>query len=367
MPLFDIVNPYVPLSRDSYAVILGRQIATIESRLTGADARLPASDLNVQAHVVTEVASGLYDFGIKISKQIIPSLDMDEAELAAYAADWGIRQNLATPAAGSVTVTRSGSGDIPVKAGVILQCSGLTYSVTEDVTVSTATAEIPVLAVEAGAAGNLEAGLTVTFISAVAGLAIRAASAGISGGTDKESKAALLSRLQERMQRPAHGGNPDDFKMWSKAVSGVTRAWPYRATPRRGFTTVLVVKDGNSGGPIPSADEIQAVQDYIDRDDIGPICGETIVRYPDPVTMDYQIQLSPNTAEVQAAVWAAMRAWFRAEAAPGFLEARSRLSAAISAAAGEEAHKILTPVEDPVLTAFQMAVLGDVTFQDYEA
>ena len=357
----------MPLERDDYQTLLDRVIATIESRLPGADARLPASDLNVQAHVTTEVASGLYDFGLAISRQIIPGMDMDAAELAAYAADWGIVQTQAARATGLVTVTRSGTGDIPVPAGTVLQCANRLYVVTEDVTVSAGIADLPVQAVDPGSAGNVAAALTMTFVSAVAGLAIRAVSAGIDGGTDTESKAALLARLQERMRRPAHGGNPDDFTRWAKSVAGVTRAWTYRATPRRGFTTVLVVKDGNAGGPIPSLEEVQAVQDFIDRPDIGPVCAETIVRAPDPVAVDYLIALSPNTIEVQDSVLAAMRAWYRAESEPGFLGARSRLRAAISAAAGEVAHDILTPVADPALAAFDMAVIGTVTFQDFGA
>jgi hypothetical protein len=60
-----------------------------------------------------------------------------------------------------------------------------------------------------------------------------------------------------------------------------------------------------------------------------------------------------------------MRAWYRTESVPGLLGARSRLSSAISGAIGEEKHKIVSPAEDPALTAFQMAVINSVTFVEY--
>lgn len=352
------------LDRPSYKVLFDRYAATVETRLPGADARLPASDLNVSGHVLAEVSSGLYDFGLRIADQILEDT-ADEDQLVLIAADWGIYPQQAVPATGTATLTRTGVGNIPVKAGTILQCAGQDYITDAEVTVSAASTQVPVTAVTAGASGNLAAGLTMTLASPVAGIATRAVSGEISGGADKESPSSLLSRLQARKRRPPHGGNADDFVNWAKSVPGVTRAWPYRAIPRRGFVTVLFVRDGNAAGPIPGAGEIAEVLAYITRKNIGPIGPEIIVRAPDPVPMGYVIQLSPNTVEVQAAVLVAMRAWYRAESVPGFLEARSRLSAAISAAVGEEKHRIVSPAEDPALSMFQMAVLGTVEFEDY--
>lgn len=352
------------LVRPAYKTVFDRYAATVETRLPGADARLPASDLNVNGHVTAETASGLYDFGLRIADQILEDT-ADEDQLIIIAADWGIYPQPAVAATGTVTLTRTGTGDVPVKAGTIIQCVGRDYVTDAEIIVSAATAEVSVTAAIAGAAGNLEAGLTMTLASPIAGLATRAVSGEISGGTDKESPASLLSRLQARKRRAPHGGNSDDFERWAKSVPGVTRAWPYRAIPRRGFVTVLVVRDGNAAGPIPTAGEVADVQAYITRKNVGPIGPEIIVRAPDPVAMDYVIQISPKNAEVEAAVRTAMRAWHRAESEPGFLNARSRLSSAISAAIGEEKHRIISPVEDPTLTMFQMAVINSIVFVEY--
>lgn len=354
----------MPLSRPTYKALLERYIATIETRLPGADARLPASDLNVSGHVIAEVASGLYDFGLRIADQILPnSADTDQLEI--IAADWGIHRKPAVSATGTVTLTRSGTANVVVGAGTVLRCAGRDYVTDAEVTVSAATMEVAITAVSAGAAGNQDAGLSMALASPVAGIAAKGVSGEISGGSDQEEPAALLARLLARMRRPPHGGAADDYEGWALACDGITRAWVYKATPRRGFVTVLVVRDNNLGGPIPTEDEVAAVQAYMDRDDIAPVCSECIVLPPTTVAHDLVIQISPNNSEVRATVEAAIRSWYRAESVPGQLGALSRLSAAISAADGEIKHRIVAPAADAVLSAFEMALVNSITFQDY--
>lgn len=352
------------LSRPTYKALLERQIATIETRLPGADARLPASDLNVTAHVMSEVASGLYDFGLRIADQILPNTaDADQLEI--IAADWGIFRKPAVAATGTVTLTRSGTAHVIVPAGTVLQCARQDYMIVAEATVSTATLAVAITAAIAGAAGNQDSGLSMALVSPIAGLAVKGVSSEISGGSDQETTTSLLARLLARMRRPPHGGSADDFERGALDCPGITRAWVYKATPRRGMVTVLVVRDNNEGGPIPVTAEVAEVQAYMDRADISPVCAEVIVRAPTPVLHDLVIQLHPNTAEVRAAAQVAVRAWYRAESVPGQLGALSRLSAAISAAEGEIKHRIVTPAADAVLSAFDMALVNSITFEDY--
>lgn len=358
----------VAIDRPTYATLFGRWIATIESRLPGSDARVPASDLNVQAHVMAETAGGMYDFGVRISKQIVPGPDMDEDQLVVYAADWGIYQQPAVAATGTVTLTRIGLGTVTVEAGTILRLAGSDYGTDSEVTIGAdiAVVTVPITALETGVGGNQDAGATMAMTSPISGLSAKGVSGVISGGADAESKEALLARLLARMRRPPHGGCADDYTRWARDCAGITRAWTYKATPRRGYVTVLVVRDNNVGGPIPTADEVAAVQAYMDRPDVSPVTGECIVRAPVPVPVDLVIALDPNTADARTSVTAAVRSWYRAESEPGQLGARSRMSAAISAAAGEERHRIVSPAADPALGAFDMAVINSITFEDYD-
>lgn len=354
----------MPLSRPTYKALLERYIATIETRLPGADARLPASDLNVSGHVISEVAGGLYDFGLRIADQILPNR-ADEDQLEIIAADWGIYRKPAVPATGTVTLARTGTTSVVVEAGTVLRCAGQDYVTDAEVTIGGTSLAVAVTAVAVGAAGNRESGLSMTLASPIAGLGAKGISGDISGGSDQEAPASLLARLLARMRRPPHGGNADDFEGWALDCAGITRAWVYKATPRRGLVTVLVVRDNNESGPIPTGDEVAAVQAYMDRPDVAPVCAEVIVSAPTPVLHNLVIQIAPNTSEVRAATETAIRAWYRAESVPGQLGGLSRLSAAISAADGEIKHRIMAPATDAVLTAFEMALVNSITFQDY--
>jgi len=354
----------MPLERPSYATIRNRYLATVETRLPGADARLPYSDLDVTGHVLAEAASSLYEFGLRIADQILPNT-ADADQLEVIAADWSIHRKPAEAAQGSVTVTLIGDPGAVVPAGTRIQIGGRDYATDVAATVTTATAAVAVTALEAGAAGNVEAGASGSLVSPVAGISAKVLAGDIVGGTDPETDGELLARLLLRMRRPPHGGNADDFEGWALDCAGVTRAWVHRGTPRRGIVTVLIVKDGNAGGPIPTAAEVAEVQAYIDRPDIGPVCGECVVRAPDPVVHDLVVQLDPNTPEVRSAALEAIQAFWRSEAAPGATISLSRLSAAISAAAGEVRHRIVAPAADIAHATFEMAVLGAVTFEAY--
>lgn len=356
----------MPLERPTYAQIRQRYIATVETRLENADARLPLSDIDVTGHVVSEAASDLYDFGLRIADQILANTaDVDDLEI--IAADWDIYLKPAVPAAGPVTLPRSGTPGSVVAAGTRLQLAGQDYVVDADVVMVGASAEVMVTAALAGIAGNQPAGLSIALVSPIAGIAAKGVTGEISGGADAETPGQLLARLLQRMRRPPQGGNRDDFERWALQVPGITRAWAFKNTPRRGIVTLLVVRDGNAGSPIPAAGEVAEVQAHMDRPDVGPVCGECVVRAPTPKLHDVVIAIDPKTPEVEAAVEARVRAFYREEAAPWVTIAHSRLGAAVSSAAGEYRHKVTSPAADVPHDPFEMAVINSITFEPYGA
>ncbi len=352
------------LDRPTYKTIRDRAAATIESRLPGADARTPATDLSVQTHVTAEVASGLYDFGLRIADQILPNTaDLDH--LATIALDWGIYQKAAAVASGQVSISRTGTETVTVPAGTVFQASGLDYATDSDVSALSATVLLPVTCTTAGLSGNLEDGVPLSLVSPVAGLAARGRASGINGGSDQESGASLLTRLLARMRSAPHGGAATDYVQWATACSGITRAWTYGNSPRPGMVTVLVVADGNDNGPMPSSQQITDVQAYMDQDDTAPVTAEVIVRGPIMIDHDLIIAIAPRNSETEAAVAKAVRAWYRAESEPGQIGARSRLMAAISAADGEVKHRLVWPDTDQFPAKWEMAQVRSIDFQDY--
>jgi uncharacterized phage protein gp47/JayE len=80
------------------------------------------------------------------------------------------------------------------------------------------------------------------------------------------------------------------------------------------------------------------------------------------------IQLSPNTASVQAAVQAELEDLFRREAgvedgAGSGTVLLSHIREAISRAEGETDHVLVSPAADVTLSAGEIATVGNLTFQ----
>jgi uncharacterized phage protein gp47/JayE len=170
---------------------------------------------------------------------------------------------------------------------------------------------------------------------------------GLTGGTDIESLTLLLERLIRRIQDPPKGGAPGDFVTWALEVAGVTRAWEYvgvdgEGNPGIGKVALAFVRDEDDS-IIPSAGEVEEVQDYLNDRFFGE---EVIVFAPTAAPMAFEIRLSPNTVAVQNAVKAELQDMITRDAEPGGTIPISRINEAISAAAGEVDHLLVSPTAD---------------------
>lgn len=97
-------------------------------------------------------------------------------------------------------------------------------------------------------------------------------------------------------------------------------------------------------------------------DALKPVTADVTVFAPTAVAVNVSLTLSVDTAATRAAVTAALAAFFIAEAEPGGTLRISRMSAAISAAAGEVWHTLVAPAADVVRSAGEISTLGTVTF-----
>ncbi|MBX9596004.1 MAG: baseplate J/gp47 family protein, partial [Roseomonas sp.] len=234
------------------------------------------------------------------------------------------------------------------------------YTLDADVTIGAGgTASGTVTAVEAGATGNAVAATALTLIAPAAGIqpAATVAAGGLGAGADEEKDPSLRARLLDRMRTMPAGGAAVDYRSWALTVAGVDRVWVY---PRYlGAGTVGVAFLGPNAA-IPAAPLVAAVQAAIDA--LRPVTADVTVFAPTAVPVNVSLTLALDTAATRAAVQAALAAFFIAEAEPGATLRLSRLSAAISAAAGESWHSLTAPAADVVLTAGQVATLGTVSF-----
>lgn len=274
---------------------------------------------------------------------------------------WGITRVAASAATGSVTVT--GSGTVP--AGTVLQrADGIEYSVDSE-TVISSSGSVAVTCSTPGANGNAISGTNLSFVSPIGGLDSTATAGDLTTGADVETDDALRARLRERVQQPPHGGALHDYIAWAKEVAGVTRVWPKANWLGAGTVGVFFVRD-NDVSIIPDAAEVQAVQDYIDT--VRPVTADVTVIAPIEASQDMTISISPNDSTTQAAIEAELSDLFSRESnvedgnGSGTILI-SHIREAVSIAASENDHAMVSPTADITLSIGEIATLGTITFQ----
>jgi uncharacterized phage protein gp47/JayE len=304
---------------------------------------------------------GLYGYLAYIAEQVM--YDTAEGEyLERWASIWDISRKQADYASGSVTFTGTSGSVIP--AGTELQRSDeMTYTLAADVTLASGTGTGTVTATEAGSDGNADAGVTLSFISAIEGINTSAiiGSGGIAGGSDQENDDDLRARLLERIQQPPHGGASFDYVAWALEISGVTRAWCFPQQNGLGTVGVTFVCDDQEDTIIPDASTVAAVQANIDEQ--RPVTADVTVYAPTAVALNMTIKITPSTDAVKNAVKAELQDLIVREAEPGATILLSHINEAISIAVGETDHALISPTTDVTHTTGQIAILGTITWQ----
>ena len=146
---------------------------------------------------------------------------------------------------------------------------------------------------------------------------------------------------------------------WALEVPGVTRAWVYPLEQGSGTVVVRFVRDGDAS-IIPDAAAVALVQAHIDA--VRPVTAAATVLAPVASPVNYQIQLTPNTAAVRAAVEAELRDLHLREAIPSGTLLLSHINEAISIAAGETDHVLVAPVANVSPGVGYIATFGSITW-----
>ena len=343
-------------SRPSLSTLRARIGADLSANLLDGAPLKSRSVLGVLAFVWAGACHLMYGALAWYFKQFwAESAEKDYLEIKAKA--WGVKRKSAARASGLVTFSGLGR----VSAGAVLRSpSGGLYAVDADTLVPRSGR---VTAVDAGSAGNLAEGEQLTFVKPVEGVNSTALSRGLSGGADAESDDSLRARLLATLQAPPHGGSAADYVTWAREVPGVTRAWCYPLYLGLGTVGVTFVTD-DEASIVPSAELVARVQAYID--DLRPVTAEVTVFAPKTLPVDMTIRLLPNTAAVQEAVRSELGDLFAREAEPGVTLLLSHIREAVSLAAGESDHVLISPTANIVPENGVIPILGSVTFMGVE-
>jgi uncharacterized phage protein gp47/JayE len=122
---------------------------------------------------------------------------------------------------------------------------------------------------------------------------------------------------------------------------------------------VLFVRD-NDPSIIPDSGEVAAMQTHLEA--LAPVLATVIAMAPTAVAFEPEIILTPDTPTNRAAVEAQLADLLAATAIPGGSLAPSQISEAISAAAGELYHTLVSPTAPVTTMQHEMLVMGTVTW-----
>jgi uncharacterized phage protein gp47/JayE len=334
---------------------------------------LRRSFLKAMSAAVGGVSHVLHGHLVFISKQIFPDQAEDEF-VERWGSIYGMERNPATFTQLNIDIVFTGAGTL-VAGTVYQRTDGATYTLNDEVSATGAGTESGVItAEEAGDAGNLDTGETVSLQSAVANVEGDATvSSTAVEGADEEENDSFRSRIVKRIQNPPSGGTVADYEQFAlDAAADVSRAWVFPGYRGEGTCDVAFMQTDNGGEQIPGAAKVQEVEDYIISKK--PVTANHNTFAPIDNSVDFDIAIDPNTSEVQAAITAELEDLFLRESQvrgayktvtttyDGKIRL-SRISEAISVAEDEEAHEVNSPTSDPEpATDGGILTLGTITF-----
>lgn len=324
----------------------------------------PDSDFHLRASAVAAAIEGVYQHQQWLARQILPDTADDEF-LERWASLFGIYRK--PPAVAGGTITFTGTPGVVIALGrEVKTADGLSFVVSTGLNraiQANGRVKVNALATQAGMAGNITTGTSLTLVSAISGVQSAAVAASdFSGGMEVESSADLLARLLDRLRTPPHGGNAADYRAWALEVPGVVDAYVFAG--RRGVGTVdVALKVGGLG--VPSTALLAQVQAYIDER--RPVTADFLAVSPSqlPVNITATLTLSGTTLdEARASLNTALLAYF-STLKPGDAVIRNRLAAIIADTQGVVDFTLSTPAAN-VTTAVtpsmvQVARMGALT------
>lgn len=322
----------------------------------------PDSDYAIRANATGAAIEGLYQRQQWIIRQLFPD-SSDPDYLAKHAGMRGLKKKAATVATG--TILFNGTPGSPVPIGTEAKTTGgaVFKTTAADVIGAGGSVSIAAQATVPGSNGNQVPGTSVALTSAPSGILSSASIGSMTGGTDIETEASLLSRLLFLLRNPPCGGATHDYYTWAMNVPGVTAAYVYRN--RRGIGTVDVII--LTAGGLPDAGLIATAQAYIDTQ--RPVQADFLVFGPTALIVNIAGSLELYSGYVLASVLDSIStrlAAYFSSLKPGDMVYLNRIRAIISDTPGivdytltEPAGNVATLVDS---THTQMAVLGTKTF-----
>ena len=306
---------------------------------------------------VSHTLHGHIDFSI--NEKFFPDTG-DEATIIRWGALYNLPRKDATFAEIIIDVTATAGGTIPA-GQVYVRSDGQLYDVKDEVVIPVSTTlPVTIVAQTEGDTPNMDPGDKISLQSAITGIQSEALVVSTTiEGEDLEDIELYRQRVLDRLQAPPSGGTVNDFIAFALKVPGVTRVWVLPNFLGEGTVGVTFVED-DEDPIIPDASKVAEVQTQLLLDEPQGTAGSTAFA-PTEAKINPEIQLKPNTSEVRTAVIAELEDLLIREAEvkgasdpdqvglsvqfDGKIRL-SQINEAISIAAGETDHVLLSPTVD---------------------
>lgn len=233
-------------------------------------------DYDIAAATSLEIKD-LYDYLEWWSKQTFIDTATENEYVDKHALIFGVQRRSEVKASGEITITGKTGTTIP-KGTIVLSRTGIKYETLSVALIgSDDKAKTRIQALVGGVTGNCGIGDIVAFEIADTNIYTVTNEEAITGGFDIESNESLIARAEEKIMRPAHSGNENDYKQWAKEVEGVGKVdvipvW------NGGGTVKVIISDYDYN--VANQELVEAVKNRIEQADGRPIgANVTVVSY----------------------------------------------------------------------------------------
>jgi uncharacterized phage protein gp47/JayE len=351
----------MPFTLPTFAQILQRSRSDFGGFADGTTP--PESVEYVLSAIQARLSYGLYGYLSYIMRQAFPDT-AEDAYFWHWASVFGLTQKSAVTWKGYIDFTGSADGT-SIPAGTQVQRGdGALYTTDTTVTIASGAATAAATASVGGIASNLAVSDPLAIGVPIYGVDTDCVVSSVTrNGSDEETVSDAKARLLQTLATPPSGGGPGDYVRWALQVSGVTRAWEFANLEAPNSVSVACVRDGDGSGAaiVPDGTERAAVLSHLQS--VAPITVDvrviTLTAVAVPITIT---GLSPDTADVRAAIAESLADLFEREAQPSATLLRSHIDEAISGAAGESDHTLTIPAADVVSAVNEMPYLGAITY-----
>jgi uncharacterized phage protein gp47/JayE len=316
-------------------------------------------DEDVRAKVYAGALHTVYGYIDYLAMNMLPDL-CDESWLYRHAAMKRCPRKDAVAASGFMRWDGVTNG-LKVSAGSVIQRDDLVqYIAQADATSAGGVLRVPITCSVTGMAGNVDDGEALSLVTPVNGLPSGGMADTITGGFDVEDLEVWRARVLERYYWTPQGGADGDYVIWAKEVAGITRAWTYRHWMGTGTVGVMVASSDLIN---PILDDVTVAEAQAHIEPLAPVAGSDLYVFKaTKKTVDFTIDLNPDNESTRSTVEAELLSFLLRDGYPeGTLEL-SRINEAISIAAGELSHTLISPAENIPIAKNELAVMGNITW-----